>query len=87
MFLKEGYKVYVVDRPGHGRSPRHPDVLGRISPPVSYELVMSLFARGRAERKKAALCEFIEEAVRQRVFHQPVQGKAPLRASARAGVR
>jgi len=46
MFLKAGYKVYVVDRPGHGRSPRHPDVLGRMSMPVSYELVMSLFARG-----------------------------------------
>jgi pimeloyl-ACP methyl ester carboxylesterase len=26
----EGYKVYVVDRPGHGRSPQHPDVHGAI---------------------------------------------------------
>jgi pimeloyl-ACP methyl ester carboxylesterase len=46
MFLREGYKVYVVDRPGHGRSQRHPDVLGPMSSPMSYELVMSLFARG-----------------------------------------
>src|SRR5436190_17629512 len=27
-FVKEGYKVYVVDRPGHGRSPYHPDLHG-----------------------------------------------------------
>ncbi|MEQ1729685.1 MAG: alpha/beta hydrolase, partial [Vicinamibacterales bacterium] len=26
-FVMQGYKVYVVDRPGHGRSPYHPDVL------------------------------------------------------------
>ena len=28
ILLEEGYKVYVVDRPGHGRSPFHPDVDG-----------------------------------------------------------
>ncbi len=27
-FIEEGYRVYVVDRPGHGRSPFHPDVHG-----------------------------------------------------------
>src|SRR5689334_12057818 len=27
-FVQEGYKVYVVDRPGHGRSPFHPDLNG-----------------------------------------------------------
>ena len=26
----EGYKVYVVDRPGHGRAPQHPDLHGGI---------------------------------------------------------
>ena len=26
--LAEGYAVYVVDRPGHGRSPYHPEVMG-----------------------------------------------------------
>ena len=26
--VQEGYKVYVVDRPGHGRSPIHPDLHG-----------------------------------------------------------
>jgi hypothetical protein len=28
MLVQKGYKVYVVDRPGHGRSPFHPDVHG-----------------------------------------------------------
>jgi pimeloyl-ACP methyl ester carboxylesterase len=28
--VSEGYKVYVVDRPGHGRSPQHPDLHGAI---------------------------------------------------------
>lgn len=27
-FVMQGYRVYVVDRPGHGRSPYHPDVHG-----------------------------------------------------------
>jgi len=26
--LEEGFRVYVVDRPGHGRSPFHPDLHG-----------------------------------------------------------
>src|SRR5262245_27370274 len=28
ILIEEGYSVYVVDRPGHGRSPYHPDVNG-----------------------------------------------------------
>jgi pimeloyl-ACP methyl ester carboxylesterase len=28
--VAEGYKVYVVDRPGHGRAPQHPDLHGAI---------------------------------------------------------
>ena len=31
-FVQAGYKVYLVDRPGHGRSPYHPDALGEIGP-------------------------------------------------------
>src|SRR5881628_2192911 len=30
--VQEGYKVYVVDRPGHGRSPWHPDLHGPFPP-------------------------------------------------------
>lgn len=48
IFLKEGYKVYVVDRPGHGRSALHSDVLGPMSPPLTYEMVVSMFTRGGA---------------------------------------
>jgi pimeloyl-ACP methyl ester carboxylesterase len=42
--VREGYVVYVVDRPGHGRSPHHPDVLGPMGPPFSFELAAGLFA-------------------------------------------
>ena len=31
-FLQEGYAVYLVDRPGHGRAPFHPDVHGPFPP-------------------------------------------------------
>jgi pimeloyl-ACP methyl ester carboxylesterase len=31
-FVRQGYAVYVVDRPGHGRSPFHPEALGAVSP-------------------------------------------------------
>ena len=40
--LQEGYAVYVVDRPDHGRSPFHPDVLGPMGV-RSIELVSRLF--------------------------------------------
>jgi len=41
--LQEGYAVYVVDRPGHGRSPYHPDVLGPPGGVFTLEMVSSLF--------------------------------------------
>jgi pimeloyl-ACP methyl ester carboxylesterase len=40
----EGYTVYVVDRPGHGRSPHHPDVLGPMSPTLPTEVYLEIFA-------------------------------------------
>jgi pimeloyl-ACP methyl ester carboxylesterase len=42
-FLRQGYAVYVVDRPGHGRSPLHPDVMGAMTPMPSYEMIAALF--------------------------------------------
>jgi pimeloyl-ACP methyl ester carboxylesterase len=42
-FLRRGHAVYVVDRPGHGRSPLHPDALGPMTPPPTYELIMAMF--------------------------------------------
>jgi pimeloyl-ACP methyl ester carboxylesterase len=38
-FVQAGYAVYLVDRPGHGRSPYHPDALGEIGPVVTYDLL------------------------------------------------
>ncbi|MEU6145585.1 alpha/beta fold hydrolase [Streptomyces sp. NPDC047081] len=41
---REGYVVHVVDRPGHGRSPHDPAVLGPAIPALSAELFLSIFA-------------------------------------------
>jgi pimeloyl-ACP methyl ester carboxylesterase len=38
-YVQEGYRVYLVDRPGHGRSPYHPDALGPIGGNVSYAAI------------------------------------------------
>jgi pimeloyl-ACP methyl ester carboxylesterase len=38
-FVQAGYTVYLVDRPGHGRPPYHPDALGEIGPLVTYDLL------------------------------------------------
>ena len=45
-FVQEGYKVYVVDRPGHGRAVYHPDSLGAITPVLTYDTVTVDFMRG-----------------------------------------
>jgi pimeloyl-ACP methyl ester carboxylesterase len=47
-FLRQGYAVYVVDRPGLGRSPYHPEVLGPMSPLPTYELTRRLFTEPAA---------------------------------------
>lgn len=41
--VEAGYVVYVVDRPGHGRSPYHPDVIGEMGSPFPYEAANNLF--------------------------------------------
>jgi pimeloyl-ACP methyl ester carboxylesterase len=38
-YLQAGYRVYLVDRPGHGRAPYHPDALGPIAPQPTYALL------------------------------------------------
>jgi len=35
-YIQAGYPVYLVDRPGHGRAPYHPDALGPISACPTY---------------------------------------------------
>jgi pimeloyl-ACP methyl ester carboxylesterase len=41
---EEGFVVYVVDRPGHGRSPHDPSVLGPAIPALTAEMFLSIFA-------------------------------------------
>ena len=43
-FVQAGYRVYVVDRPGHGRSPYHPDLQGPFPErATTYQVVMRQF--------------------------------------------
>lgn len=44
LFLRDGFAVYTVDRPGMGRSPYHPDIYGRCGPPATYEGFVATFA-------------------------------------------
>jgi pimeloyl-ACP methyl ester carboxylesterase len=44
-FVQEGYKVYLVDRPGHGRAPYHPDALGAIGGNPAYAGIVAEFKR------------------------------------------
>ena len=44
LFLRDGFAVYTVDRPGLGRSPYHPDIYGPIGPPAAYEGFVATFA-------------------------------------------
>ncbi len=44
-FVRRGYAVYVVDRPGHGRAPFRPDVLGPMGPMLPTAFVEEWFCR------------------------------------------
>jgi pimeloyl-ACP methyl ester carboxylesterase len=43
LLVEQGHTVYVVDRPGHGRSPFHPDVLGPMGPQMGAEALRAIF--------------------------------------------
>jgi pimeloyl-ACP methyl ester carboxylesterase len=43
LLVHQGHTVYVVDRPGHGRSPHHPDVLGPMGPQMGAEGLRPIF--------------------------------------------
>lgn len=47
-FVRQGHPVYVVDRPGHGRSPHHPDAMGAMGPLPPVPFVEKLFTRPEA---------------------------------------
>jgi len=40
-FVQSGYCVYLIDRPGHGRAPYHPDALGPIGPVPTYQSIVA----------------------------------------------
>ncbi len=49
MLLEEGYRVYIVDRPGHSRSPFHPDLHGGSPRAQTLESISSQFTPQRAK--------------------------------------
>ncbi|MCQ6255359.1 NAD(P)-binding domain-containing protein [Pseudomonas sp. Q11] len=42
-FVESGHVVFCVDRPGHGRSPYHSDILGPMGPAFSYERAREVY--------------------------------------------
>ncbi len=42
-FVEAGYVVFRVDRPGHGRSPYHAEIMGEMGPPFSYERAREVY--------------------------------------------
>jgi len=51
-FVAAGYPTLVVDRPGHGRSPAHPDVVGALGPQFDYGTGEALFFPDRADHTR-----------------------------------
>ena len=47
-----GYAVLWVDRPGHGRSPYHPEIIGTPGPPFSYERAREVYFAAEAAEKQ-----------------------------------
>ena len=69
ILLEEGYKVYVVDRPGHGRSPYHPDLHGGWPGAQTLESISGLFTPQRANAPAGAwrIRQFAERQAPQSV--------------------
>lgn len=47
LLVEQGHTAYVVDRPGHGRSPHHPDVLGPMGPQMGSQPLRPIFVPPR----------------------------------------
>jgi pimeloyl-ACP methyl ester carboxylesterase len=55
LLVQAGYKVYVVDRPGHGRPPFHPDLDGPFpAQNITLEQISSMFTPQRANTPNAS---------------------------------
>ena len=51
-YAQEGYRVYLVDRPGHGRAPYHPDALGPIGPQPTYSGIVNELKRAAGPNRQ-----------------------------------
>jgi len=52
-YVQEGYPVYLLDRPGHGRAPYHPDALGPINQQPVYAGIVADIKRADPEQRIA----------------------------------
>ena len=77
-FVQAGYKVYLVDRPGHGRSLYHPDALGEIGPLVTYDLLTRDTVTS-ARRTEQAVAR--HDGRRRRSARRSARGRGELRAA------
>jgi pimeloyl-ACP methyl ester carboxylesterase len=55
LLVEEGWAVYVPDRPGHGRSPLDPSVLGDVNPGLPYEALPAIFLPPKGSHPTAHL--------------------------------
>jgi pimeloyl-ACP methyl ester carboxylesterase len=55
LLAAEGFETFVVDRPGHGRSPYDPQVLGPLAPTLPYEMLRTIFVPGPDAHERADL--------------------------------
>ena len=64
-YVQNGWKVFMVDRPGHGRSVYHPDSLGPSNPIPTYEMIVPDIRRGKAGGRWAGTGEIGDPVVDQ----------------------
>ncbi|MGE3404723.1 MAG: alpha/beta fold hydrolase [Vicinamibacterales bacterium] len=51
-YVQAGYSTYIVDRPGHGRSPFHPHAIGEMGPLPTYDFASQQFRRAATATPK-----------------------------------
>jgi pimeloyl-ACP methyl ester carboxylesterase len=68
--LREGYAAYILDRPGYGRNPPHPQLIGPMTEPTPYEALTELFKIGAAGGRWPGSGEVGDPAVDQFMAQQ-----------------
>lgn len=69
-YVQKGYKVYLVDRPGHGRSVYHPDALGPSNPIPTYEAIVPDIRRAKQGGRWAGTGEIGDPLLDQLMANQ-----------------